>query len=64
MLKQTQVWYRKSIGIGRYPKSGIGIGSEVKKCGSVHPYPKHRKRLEDKSISIKQFNPICLKRQI
>ncbi len=38
ILKQTELWYRNSIGIGRYPNSGIGIGSEVKKCGSVHPY--------------------------
>ena len=25
--------HRNSIGISRYPNSGIGIGSEVKKCG-------------------------------
>ena len=33
ILKQTEFWYRNSIGISRYPNSGIGIGSEVKKCG-------------------------------
>lgn len=37
ILKQIELWYGNSIGIGRYPNSGIGMGSEVKKCGSVHP---------------------------
>ena len=28
---------KSRIGVGRYPNSGIRVGSEVKKCGSVHP---------------------------
>ena len=26
ILKQIKLWYRNSIGVGRYPISGIGIG--------------------------------------
>ena len=36
--KQSELWYQNSIGIDRYPNSGIGIGLEVKKRGSVQPY--------------------------
>lgn len=36
--QQTEFWYWNSIGFGRYPNPGIGIGLEVKKCGLVHPY--------------------------
>ena len=61
IMKQTELWYRSGIGIGRYPTLGIGIRSEVKKYGSVHPWYVHNllKQLILGLLQQLQQEPVC-----